>query len=287
MKLTYLGTAAAEGIPAFFCSCETCRNARLRKGREIRTRAQALIDDALLIDFGPDTYLQALRYELDLIKIHHCLITHAHGDHLLAEQLLYRLPGFACAEENEAPLNLYGSEDLEALLRAEAASSVPDISGPSAPAVLKSSEVRVHTLRPCHPVEIGGYTVTAFPAFHGTPNPYFYSISRDGKTILYAHDTDIFTDAVWAYFAATRPHFDLVSMDCTAGLEPMQYHGHMNFERNLILKNRLLQGGFADEKTLFVSNHFSHNGHASYEDACAFAETHGLIVSYDGLTINI
>lgn len=287
MKLTYLGTAAAEGIPALFCSCETCRNARLRKGREIRTRAQALIDDVLLIDLGPDTYLHALRYDLDLLKIRHCLITHAHSDHLLPEQLLYRLPGYACTNEKEPPLNLYGSEDVEALLRAEADSSIPALSGPSIPAVLQSPAVHIHTLLPYHPVEIGGYTVTPLPAFHGTPHPYFYLIAREGKTILYAHDTDLFLDAVWAYFAEIQPHFDLVSMDCTSGLEPMQYQGHMNFEKDLILKDRLLQSGFADEQTLFVSNHFSHNGHAGYQEACAFAEAHGLLISYDGMTINL
>ena len=27
MKLTYLGTAAAEGFPAVFCNCEHCREA--------------------------------------------------------------------------------------------------------------------------------------------------------------------------------------------------------------------------------------------------------------------
>ena len=27
MKLKYLGTAAAEGIPGMFCNCRVCRNA--------------------------------------------------------------------------------------------------------------------------------------------------------------------------------------------------------------------------------------------------------------------
>ena len=45
MKLTYLGTAAAEGVPALFCRCDFCRYARKAGGREIRTRAGALLDD--------------------------------------------------------------------------------------------------------------------------------------------------------------------------------------------------------------------------------------------------
>ena len=44
MEIQYLGTAAAEGLPALFCECETCRKARDAGGKEIRTRTQAVVD---------------------------------------------------------------------------------------------------------------------------------------------------------------------------------------------------------------------------------------------------
>ena len=62
MKIQYLGTAAAEGIPAIFCECETCKKTRERGGKNIRTRSQALIDDKILIDLPADTYLHFLQY---------------------------------------------------------------------------------------------------------------------------------------------------------------------------------------------------------------------------------
>lgn len=43
MKITYLGTAAAEGFPAMFCNCEYCREAKKLGGKNIRTRSQAII----------------------------------------------------------------------------------------------------------------------------------------------------------------------------------------------------------------------------------------------------
>ena len=43
MKLQILGTAAAEGIPALFCTCEYCKKARQIRGKEIRTRSGARI----------------------------------------------------------------------------------------------------------------------------------------------------------------------------------------------------------------------------------------------------
>ncbi len=49
MKIKYLGTAAAEGIPAIFCECKICKKARELGGKNIRTRSQALINDDLFI----------------------------------------------------------------------------------------------------------------------------------------------------------------------------------------------------------------------------------------------
>ena len=56
MKLTFLGTAAAEGFPAIFCNCEYCKEARKLGGKNIRSRSQTLINDDLLIDLPADSY---------------------------------------------------------------------------------------------------------------------------------------------------------------------------------------------------------------------------------------
>ena len=44
MKILYLGTGAAEGVPAVFCNCDTCREARRRGEKEFHSRSQVLID---------------------------------------------------------------------------------------------------------------------------------------------------------------------------------------------------------------------------------------------------
>ena len=48
MKINYLGTGAAERIPGIFCNCKLCKYAREKKGREIRTQTQLIIDDCRL-----------------------------------------------------------------------------------------------------------------------------------------------------------------------------------------------------------------------------------------------
>ncbi|MBQ6529093.1 MAG: hypothetical protein IJI38_11265 [Clostridia bacterium] len=95
MKLQYYGTAAAEGWPGLFCKCQVCQEARRRGGKNIRTRAQACIDDRLLLDFGPDTYLHTIYGNLKLEQIHSCLITHSHEDHLCISEIGYRAHGYA------------------------------------------------------------------------------------------------------------------------------------------------------------------------------------------------
>ncbi len=52
MKLHYLGTAAAEAIPAVWCNCEVCKKIRKTRGKDVRTRSQVLINDDLMVDFS-------------------------------------------------------------------------------------------------------------------------------------------------------------------------------------------------------------------------------------------
>ena len=61
MELLFLGTGAAQGYPAIFCRCENCEAARQRGGRSIRRRSALLVNDDLLLDFGPDVMAAATR----------------------------------------------------------------------------------------------------------------------------------------------------------------------------------------------------------------------------------
>ncbi len=60
MEIQYLGTAAAEGLPALFCDCETCRKARVAGGKEVRTRTQAVVDRRVLIFRQTHTHMRSV-----------------------------------------------------------------------------------------------------------------------------------------------------------------------------------------------------------------------------------
>ena len=64
-----------------FCNCDNCREARRLGGKNLRARAQALIDDDLMVDFNADTYLNGQRFGIDLSAVKYFLITHTHRDH--------------------------------------------------------------------------------------------------------------------------------------------------------------------------------------------------------------
>lgn len=269
MKFTYYGTAASEGLPAVYCKCSVCQEAARRGGRNLRTRSQALVNGVLLIDFPADTYAHMLYGGLPLPQLSHCLITHAHGDHLYGEELENFQNGFC---HRDTPMTFYGS-------------------GPSGELILQygnNENIRFQKVEPFVPFEAADHLVTPLPACHA-PNldPLMYLIEKNGETLLYAHDTGIFEEPVWEFLKGKK--LDLVSLDCThANTDKIGYNFHMTLNMNCQVRDRLREMNCADEKTVFYTNHFSHNGgDVLYEEFCSIACERGFGVSYDGCTVQI
>lgn len=268
MKLTYLGTAAAEGFPAVFCNCEYCREARRLGGKNIRTRSQSLINFDLLIDLGPDTYHHFLTngIEGDLIK--YAIITHPHEDHFYPLEILNRGPIYS--HNHRVP--------TLTLVCAQAASDML----PEGP---KNTEVKV--IGAYETVTLGEYEITALPARHmrAGDTPFIYLIKGD-KTLLYAHDTGYLFDEVIDYLADNGVRLDAITLDCTYVTNIVDdANGHMGFANNARLLERLRSLGIVHEGTVCYANHFSHNGNPLHECIEPIAKELGLSVSYDGLTI--
>ena len=276
MKFQYLGTAAAEAIPALFCGCPNCVKSREIGGRAIRTRSQAIIDGTLLIDFPADTYAHFITHRIDTLKLSACLITHTHHDHLYPTDIGNLTPTTAKVPEG-FHITFCGSDKVGEAIE------------PQLTALAKYERTSFTELKAFEPAQIGKYTITALPAIHDPKSgPFFYMISDGEKTILYAHDTHYFHDDVWAYFEKTKPHFDLVSLDCTNACLPLRYIGHMGLAENVQVRKRMTEIGAADAETIFVCNHYSHNGtHVVYDDFVPVAGKEGFLVSYDGMTITL
>lgn len=278
MKLTYYGTAAAEGVPALWCDCKTCVRARVKGGRNVRTRSQALIDESLLIDLSADTYLHVLSYGLPLHTIDSCIITHNHSDHLYPKELNMRHEGFAHLKDGK-PFKVYGMPSVIKTITDSISAALPEMEA--------YGELELHTIKPYVPFEAGGYRVTALEADHGAPESVFYIIEKGGKSILYAHDTGIFPEKSWEYLEWLGVCFDIVSLDCTNVLLEWDNKNHMGLTGNEQVKKRLESIGCIDSHTRCIVNHFSHNGLAGYDELVPKAREKGFEVSYDSMTVEI
>jgi phosphoribosyl 1,2-cyclic phosphate phosphodiesterase len=274
MKLTYYGTAAGEGWPGLFCNCNLCKEARKLKGKNIRTRSQALINDDLLIDLTPDTNMHSLYYGLDLEKVDHLLVTHSHTDHFNPPDLELLREPFAHNRPNV--FHIYGNDRVSERILSE----VPGVDE-------VDTRFDFHKAEPFKPITIKGYTVVPLLALHDRKEEcLFYQITQGDKTILYAHDTGIFPKATMDYLKENKVHLDLVSLDCTLQSNE-DGKNHMGLVDAVKVKQHLTELGLGDNDTQWIVNHFSHNGMWLHDKMVEEADKVGFLVSYDGMKVEI
>lgn len=271
MKITYYGTAAGEAWPGVFCYCELCQKAARLGGKNIRTRSQAKVNEDLLLDFPPDNLLHRLHYGLDFRPIKTLLITHTHSDHLYTWDFeLFREP-FTHTHQG---LKVCGNQEAYDAIEATGG-YITDPQFALSYRVLQNHE----------PVEENGYHIMAFPAVHNrSERCLFYYIEKDGKRMIYAHDTGRFRPESLKVMQELGTPMDFVSLDCTTQKDP-DGKNHMGFADCVAQKKELLELGIADKHTIFVVNHFSHNGGWLHEEITARAAAEGMLASYDGMVI--
>jgi phosphoribosyl 1,2-cyclic phosphate phosphodiesterase len=275
MKITYLGTAAAEGWPAVFCNCKYCKKARELGGKDIRTRSQTLINNDLLIDFPSDTYHHVLMNNIDLSAVKYCFITHSHMDHFEPMDVLYRMESCYSHEMTEPFMDMYGNEAVNEKFKRFFSLGEEEL----------PAQAAMHEIELYETISVGDYKVTPLPAYHKLDEKAFiYLIQQQGKTLLYLHDTGIPYDEVYEYLQKNQIHADLISYDCTYAALPSG-GGHMGLDSVPAVREALELIGVADENTIHVVNHFSHNGMLCHEELSKAAAEIGFLCSYDGFSL--
>lgn len=270
MKLQYLGTAAAEAIPAIWCNCEVCQNARKMRGKDIRTRSQVLINDDLMVDFPPDAYMHMLQNNLAFYKLKYVIFTHSHQDHFYPEEFAMRSEGYAAGIDE--PVHVYGNNVCVERLRM---TKELDVDG----------RVVIHEMKNFEPVQMGDYLVTPLTANHDPgENCLIYSIEKEGKRLLYSNDTGEYPEETWDYIEQNHLKFDLLSMDCTIGMRDSRNY-HMGYPNILKMKNRFEKNGLIDGRTIIIATHYSHNFYLPYVELQKIMEKDHIIPSYDGMQV--
>lgn len=276
MRIKFYGTAASEGVPAVFCECENCREARKRGGKNLRTRTSTQIDGHLLIDFSMDSYAHTLYGGLKLSEIHHVLVTHSHEDHFFPKDLM-------AVEKPKAQLpegwhlEVYGNSRVKELWQCAADKDCYH---------LDRERISFTELVPFQAIQVEDYQVTPLKANHAkNEDCLLYLIQRAGKTLLYAHDTCLIPEESWQ--ALRGGHLDGVVMDCTTTLEPHVFPQHMSVYDNLVIKERMLKESLADETTVFIATHFVHTYMPLHEELTEAFQPYGIVPAYDGMEVEL
>ncbi len=281
MKIQYYGTGAGAGIPEIFCSCRVCNDARERRGKNIRTRSQAVIDDRLSIEFPVDTFLHTVYGGLDMRKIRHVLITHNHHDHFLPQDVLSRPVGY------DEPVCFYsGERSIKGLKKMVDALEEAYRSGTR----IRTCNFRVEckTLQMYEPVAILDYEVIPLRARHAEDLDGLNFIIRSGeKHILWAHDTGLFHTVVWEYLKQSEIAFDFVSLDCTLKRGVQITKSHMDLDGCRQTAERLRKQGNLKEHAIIALSHIGHLVERTHDELEAEAAEYGMIVAYDGMVMEI
>ena len=271
MRLTILGSAAGEGVPALFCVCATCQEARRRGGRDLRHRTAYLWDD-VLVDLGPDLYCSTLAHSLDLAPVRHVLITHTHGDHFLPEQLLYRRPGFLVLPPG-AHLTVHGNDHVGRALEAL-----------EPPLAHLQAEFRL--ARVGQDIDLGaGHSALPLRAAHDHQEECFlYLLRSPAAAILIANDSDWWPDETWERLAPE--HLDVAIIDCTYGVSG-KHGGHLGAPEVIRAARELRRLGVLPAAKRVIANHFAHDGRCLQADLEACLAPEGIEVGYDGMVVEI
>lgn len=282
MRLTFLGTAAANAYPEAFCRCANCARARTLGGPSLRKRSAALINDDLLLDLGPDIHTAASLLNCPLTNVQFCLQTHAHADHLDASHLLSRSPAYGVI--GAPTLQLYGSA---ATLQRLAELLARD----TAPGSLFDKETQtqlnlsLHQVTPWKPFIVGPYTVIAFPANHDpSVEPLLYAIQTTERSIFYGTDTAVLPEEIWQGFAEHQLRFDVVVLDHTYGPGHPR-DGHLGAREVAAYAKRMRAEGFLSSNGRVLATHLSHDATPPHPELATYADAHGYEIAFDGLTV--
>ena len=278
MKIRYLGTAAAEGVPAVFCKCPVCLGVRRAGASEFRTRSQVLIDGVLSVDFPPEAYAHSLRFSENLADLKYVLATHSHMDHFYAHDFILR--GYRYGSGFGGSLGIYGNAEVGAVfsectareMKAEVADGID-----------------FFELQPYRRYQVGAYTVLTLPANHSlAEQALLFYIEREGAGYLHMYDTSLPEEGIYAFLKQNGARAQVVSLDCTyGGRTGMARPRHMNAQDGMSVRRKLLAAGVCDKDTKFVFTHFSHNSNPLKSEMDKLAQSYGALAAYDGMELEI
>lgn len=249
----FLGTSAAEGVPAPFCRCYACEDAR-RNPENQRLRTSFRIDSKMMIDLGADAAIQAVRYG-DFTQLEHVLITHTHDDHLCAHMMMQ---AFWC-RDREKTLNFYFTDKAYEIVEKWRNNSW--ILKGKVPEWEKDGIVAFHRLEYFTRYEINGIGVTPFEGNHrgnmGENSAMYLLELPDGRKLFYGLDSGAYTEKTLGKLKEHK--IDIFISEASMGTAGRHPAGqHLCVEEVKELAVCLAEQGTIDESSQLFLTHISH-----------------------------
>ena len=270
MHLLFLGTCAADYSKKLYGELSD------QFDRDARRSTAVLLDGHLLIDCG-DWIREELRIaNINCSQIKQILISHSHADHFRPEYL--------CESAHRAghPIDVYANKDVLRILEARGR-------------IIPGGQWLVlHPLQ-AEPVpsvvQFDGWTLTSLRSNHQTEIPgeqtMHFLLQKDGRSLFYG------TDGAWIPCTTAKYLFgqelDVYLFDATCGDYEDDYR---IFEHNTIPMIRMMvtvmrqQRVFAPDAKIILT-HLAPSLHKSHAETVKIAAQDNLLVSYDGMELEI
>jgi len=282
MRILFLGTSAATSFPLAFCRCRVCEQARINKGKDIRKRSSVIINDDMLIDFGPDVVTSSNMYNIDLRNVRYILQTHGHSDHFDAGHLITRLKEYAA--QNVSPVCLVASKETVKSLDRRMKAEDPSVDLFDQDWLIRLN-IDIKFICSGDYIKMGDYSVTAIESLHDIyENSLIYVISHNNKSILYGTDLLKISEKAWKILKTFR--LDLVILDHTYG-RGFNNGGHLDAGQVTDIILKMKEENIIHEKSIVYATHISHEGNDTHDIMEGIAAKNGYHIAYDGLEIKI
>ncbi|WP_052352850.1 MBL fold metallo-hydrolase [Neobacillus dielmonensis] len=275
MKITFLGTAAADQIPSPYCDCPRCTHARTHRGPDVRKRCCYLINDDLLVDIGPDLLVACSMHDVHLMNVKYTLVTHSHRDHYDAASLVVRKQGFP-GREKPPQMDFVAPPSVMELLNQTGVSD-------------SSLGIRRIPVLPFDSIDLPPYQVKALKATHypTVGDAVTYLIDDGTSKVLIASDTAVYKDEVWPHLENLQ--LDQLIIECTVGTNTSFKAGqtrHLSIDGVEYMINKMKALNAITDQTAICATHFTHKHCPSHDEMSEILGKMGVRCAYDGLVLD-
>ena len=276
MKITFLGTGASEGIPAFRCNCAVCSEARKKKGRHIRQNASVYLESEsgknILVDMPAQIKMMLEKYSLSDTALDVILFTHYHIDHTA---------GFFHLLESLERNGHVPGKAVRVFMPEDCRETVMDGIFPDQIDMRSTDYSRFYSLeilKALQKTSEGMLEIQALDTNHlsGRRECHGYLFTENGKRAAYMVDSssDLSPQTLDALSV-----IDCLIFENTFDCFPDKGRGHSDHEGVLKIRDLLKPGRM-------ILSHISHRNFG-HDRLAAFMERHGIETAWDGMEVKV